>query len=974
MKDQPVPDGQDSGPRVTWRAFLIGLACIAVFTWLIIWREHRPPNRGLSSTQVPVLPYIILMAGVLLLNPLLRLARVVRAFSAGELMVIFVMGVVASGIPTFGLVSQVLPAIGSLYNPSWNNAQSRWDILVQPYLDERFYVAADGAQAAAVRLRDAETAYRREEAAWRRAEGVLAGRADVPRLERELAALAANATATPGQLRQAERALATAREALRRQELLWTDVAAGRAPEVVARDGAALAAARKATWEQAQQEMRAHETTAFELIRTFRVGLPPDQRAVPGFIYESGEGLGAYSDRVRRLFGGRAALADLSAAEAALRATPPETMAAMARVDAALVRLAPLADGTALAAEQQTLLAQDAALKQELRTADTAARALADRRRFAAADDFPALDRQFSELAAQRAALNSRVGALRTELERVQQRLAPIERVAAVATRLRAWQEQWRAAAADQQPALLDDLRVQMAGFAALDASFARFLVGDIPWGVWLRPLTAWAVVVLLTYLVLLTLNILIFRQWAHHEMLIYPLAELPLTLAGTDCERRIPAVFRSGLFWTGFAVAAVVLGWNQLVANGYLPGADPIRLRRAWGPFVEGTFLSALTYNFQFEIFFTLIGISFLIPAQVSYSLWLFYVLYAVELIIMCKLGFGTTEYDFPGHWAANLNFRFAQGGGALLVFAAVVLWKCRKYLLAALRPASVAQLDRDEQLELRLSSALFLGGSVVLIAALTWGMGANLFYVIFFYIIILVITIGLVRAVAEGGVMMVRPFFSPFHLIRSGPGMDKWWSSPTLFAPLVIFYSVLFMDIKTFIAPSMADSLKIRSVLKLERRRFYGALAAAIILAMVFAVVVQLIFAYSRGADNMNMWFYTHLPRTHMFGRIAELIKTQPVDTQRHLWWLLGGGLAMVLLLYGRQHLMWLPHPIGMLMLVNPHMSIYWGSILIGWLCKTLVTRYGNQQTYPRVRCFFIGLIAGELVLCLFGATLNR
>ena len=50
---------------------------------------------------------------------------------------------------------------------------------------------------------------------------------------------------------------------------------------------------------------------------------------------------------------------------------------------------------------------------------------------------------------------------------------------------------------------------------------------------------------------------------------------------------------------------------------------------------------------------------------------------------------------------------------------------------------------------------------------------------------------------------------------------------------------------------------------------------------------------------------------------------------------------------------------------MLVNPIMIVYWFSILLGWLCKTLVTKYGNKDVYSRVRGLFLGLIAGELTI---------
>ncbi|MDP7399267.1 MAG: hypothetical protein QF541_20535, partial [Lentisphaeria bacterium] len=92
-----------------------------------------------------------------------------------------------------------------------------------------------------------------------------------------------------------------------------------------------------------------------------------------------------------------------------------------------------------------------------------------------------------------------------------------------------------------------------------------------------------------------------------------------------------------------------------------------------------------------------------------------------------------------------------------------------------------------------------------------------------------------------------------------------------------------------------------------------------------------------------------------------------TSPIDTTKTSWFFGGGAVAMVALLYFRQMLFWLPHPIGMIMLVNPIMNAYWFSIIIGWLAKVLVTRYGNKDTYRIVRGLFVGLIVGELMIIL-------
>jgi hypothetical protein len=233
---------------------------------------------------------------------------------------------------------------------------------------------------------------------------------------------------------------------------------------------------------------------------------------------------------------------------------------------------------------------------------------------------------------------------------------------------------------------------------------------------------------------------------------------------------------------------------------------------------------------------------------------------------------------------------------------------------------------------------------------------------------LILLLISLGLVRAVAEGGILGFQAWVSPFHLFRTFFGMQRGWTSPGFFMPIMFFYSVLFMDIKTFIAPAMANCLKIRDALRLQRGRFHMAMLLAIVVAAVVAVIMTLLMCYAHGADLMNNWFFTGFP-TRFINNMATMARTPPEADPSAAVWLLVGGVMMALLLLLRQSFFWMPHPIGLVMLVNPIMGAYWFSIMLGWLCKMVVTRYGNKDTYLRVRPVFIGLIAGELLMIVIG-----
>ncbi len=960
---QPPPKSREK--VITWRAFILGAFFAAAFAFLTVLLCNSGAQIEVTANQIPVLPYVLLFGTVLLINPLCRLIRIVRPFTVAEIMIIFVMGMVPSGISIYGLTNYLLPIAGSLFYKDWNTDQKKWDIYIEPYVNDGYFLAEPGIQEAALAYRgvldahtDLKEVYdkavdlRNAEAVWRDKER--AAQSEIQKME-----------------------ALVAKEKAEKQKALWEAARAKfKAPEFAAvlNDYPALLegqAKRVAGKKQALAELNERAYAKAEL---FRRGLQRPLQSYPGILPRPEDDSASYFARMGRLFTGRAALKDLEQVSQALAARPGsqalDAAAAVAiapGIESAIDKLRPHAETAGLEAAHAVLNSEMNDLTQKLGETSKRIADLNWQVRWAVLAEQAALNRQIRELEAQRKDLEAEKKAkeVRVNGNTVQQEIA--KRVGSVIEQLRALSEN-AGMGALTAGAANEKLTAVMQEFSSFDASFHRFFFGDVPWSHWAGPLLRWAVLIALTYLVLMTFNVLIFRQWAYNEKLIYPLAEFPEILVGCKDQAPgiVPEVFRSGLFWIGVSISGLVLGWNLLAYTQVIPGLQALDLENLWEPYIRDSSFKGLLPSAKSAIFFTMIGLAFLIPAKVSFSLWFFWLVYMVQLLVLVWSGYGENEESFAKDWLYNMNFCTAEGGGALLVFASVVLYKCRKYLWCAFSRDSVKDLELDEQKELQLSSALFMGGSLALILVLWLGMGANLFYTVFAYALIMVITIGLVRAVAEGGILGFQAWASPFHFIRTLFGFDKAWSSPALFSPLMLYYAVFFLDIKAFIAPAMANSLKVREDLRMERGKFHLALLVAIVLSVVIALGASLMFSYGAGgADAMNDGFYVWLPRDGFYPHLRAINENPPTASLGTSLWIGVGMLAMTALLYFRQGMFWLPHPIGLIMLVNPLMRVYWFSIFLGWIAKHLVTKYGNKDTYARARALFIGLIVGELVL---------
>ncbi len=951
--------------RITWRALGVGAFFAALFAALSIYVSTQAAI-VFAATQLSVLPFLLLILMVLVLNPLLRLVKIFRVFTLVELMIVFIMGMVSAGIPNFGLVEQVLPIAGSMMSAEWNNPQSEWNRYVMPYVNESYFLAETGTRAAADDYYAELKKLNDLEAAQKAAARVLDCRARAAEAETALRRLESEAAGTEADrdrklaLRRAQLERETLRAEADAAEEAWARLALPDHADlnVVLRDYPGRIASQAAAADAARQRLKELEDRAFEKVAQYRRGLPRGLSAFPGIFPLPQDDWSSYTGRLRRLREGRAALTALQEARRLADADPGGVPRLLLQAEGIL---GPLADIEAqqerlemLRIEEEALLAQHAELDESLKSLNI-------RRRQANRGAALALAGDVRELSRDLRRLEERREDLLLARERCAREHDCASNIGALVQRIA---ELRRAAEQDGLDAagLRGEINAMLPDFAAADISLRRYFIGEVPWQVWARPLGRWALLLGLSYIALLALNVLIFRQWAHNEMITYPLAELPKALVYTARpEGGMPDIFRNGLFWIGMGISGAVLGWNLLCKSQVVPGLAPLNLANSWSAYVVNTPLQVLM-NWKSEVFFTMIGLTFLIPKNISFSLWFFYLLYMLQLLVMYWSGH--IDNEGSAQWWYMANIKTSEGAGAMLVFASVVFFKCRRYILCAFHPAVLKDLEAEERRELRFASWAFMGASLGIVLQLWLDMGANLFYTVFFYVVTLLIVIAMVRAVAEGGLLAVKTYINPFHYVRAFCGLDKAYSAVPLFTPLLMYCGVLFLDLKVFIAPTMANAIKLRNDFRMRRGAFHLALALAIVLAAVVAAATSLMMSYDRGADNMSSWFYTGWPRSTM-NTLASMAKNPPGASMSSAVWMTVGGAATGLIIYLRQFFFWMPHPLGLVMLVNPIMQSYWFSIFLGWLANSAITKYGHKHTYSRACGFFIGLIVGELVL---------
>ncbi len=946
--------------KATFRAFLLGLFLSGFFAWFTVIRDNFEPIIYLSVSLMPSLPYIMLVAIGLFINPFLERVPIVRPFNLSEKLLVFVMCAVSSSTASFGLSGKLVPLITSISNEKVNTVQSELDVHSMPFLNEDYFIVGKGTQEAAIKLRKTHLEYEDAKKTLQLAkdlnssqtrlkeiakEKIAASKIDVQKI-REL------------QLKKIKWSFEKATKLLENTQVLWDKLKTTITPEETLSSYPEKIKSLKDKREKLRTTYRELNSDAFAAVKSVREGFSDQRRAIPGFIYIPGEGSLSYFSRYNRLSVASGELDKVENALSILNACKTEQKALPENWDQEIIAIAKaLSDIDHIEGLQEVedkLNAELVQLETDYEKQNLQLKKLRNKRRFADVKEVASLNDQIEELETPLEEMNELVEAHNLKIDHQIKPLKKVlEIVAETQNDLNELAELATTAEPTKYPLLIEKLNHIKTSFNAFDASYRRYFVGDIPWGLWIGPITNWLVLVFLAYLVFMTFNTLIYRQWAHNEKLIYPIAEVTTLLASDkgDLSEKEPVLFKSGLFWFGFILAAGVLGWNYLAGAKIIPNISPIVLETGWHAFVGGSILegSGSTY---FCIIFAVIGLTFLVPSNISFSFWFFELGCIGIYIVLNWLGYGGRRWEIGNYPRNNL------GGGAMLIFGLTILWTSRQYLFCVIKSSVLKGLDPDEKKELRVSSFLFIFSIITLILMLTTQFNANIFHTILYLLMALIITIAMIRSVAEGGILGIENSFGAFSFITKVFGTSKAWVAAPLFAPLMLFNAMVIGSLKGFIAPTMANSLKIRDKINTSRLSFHFSIWIGIVVAVVVSLISLIVFSYDIGENNLDKYMHdARMPGIKT--TISVAVETNPL----HVKWITAGAILMTILLISRRAFFWVPHPIGLVAFINPVMWGLWGSIMIGWVFKIIVSKYCSKEQYLQYRCFFIGLVIGHL-----------
>ncbi|MDP6504889.1 MAG: hypothetical protein QF886_14820, partial [Planctomycetota bacterium] len=462
----------------------------------------------------------------------------------------------------------------------------------------------------------------------------------------------------------------------------------------------------------------------------------------------------------------------------------------------------------------------------------------------------------------------------------------------------------------------------------------------------WIRPVLAWIGFFTTLVFTSMCLNVIFLKEWTQNERLSFPIIGLPLALA-----TRPKQLCWNSHFAAGFAIAGGICllnGLHHLYPD--IPGI-PVKSRHL-NFFIEmGPPWSAIGW-FPVSFYSFAIGLSFLMPLDMMFSCWFFFLFWKLESVFISWLGYS--------HLLSGGCIRH-QATGAYLAIAAGAVWIARRHLLDVFRKVMGKESelsDAGQPISYRAASAGALFGFTCVVG-FAWWAGLSLHLAIIFFLLYFGIVMGIARMRAVCG--------PPAHdLTVSGPdealistlGPNNMDSNSL--GVLSVFYSFNRAYRGHPVAHSL-ESFKMGQVTRANQRTLFCLQILAVVVACVFAFWVLLHLGYANDSGTGGLW-YARRP----YRRLAHWLQHPAGASYTSLIFHVFGFVVVMALPMVRMVFPSLPfHALGYAISSSWSMHLVWVPIFIGWCCKLAIIRYSGGKGYRTWMPFFLGLILGDYVI---------
>ena len=484
-----------------------------------------------------------------------------------------------------------------------------------------------------------------------------------------------------------------------------------------------------------------------------------------------------------------------------------------------------------------------------------------------------------------------------------------------------------------------------------LDWEHLRYFVEPTAW---------WCGFILALGLVLVCICVLVRRQWTEHEKLGYPIVQIPLAI--TEKGGAAP-IWRNRLLWMGFAAAALLDIVNGL--HVLYPKVPEIIVRHdrperwiqtgPWGP----------PWNAMGDIWIPLypfiIALGFFLPLDLSFSIWFFYLFRKFQQVLASA---------YPIRGLQYLPYVNEQSFGAWIAYFGYAIWMGRRYFADLVKRAVSGRLETDASGELVSHRVAFLGmgAGMLFIGYFCLKAGMSLAVIIPFFAFFFLLSTAISRMRAELG----PPAHEMAGGMNSGDLIINFTGPKALGTNNLVMFAMFYWftgrGYRSTPMPHQLEAFKMAEVAGVDSKRLGWVMALGFLLGGFASYMWAIYMSFQVGDNGMTM---------HNWGewnQLAARVQDVSGPSYDRMGFMGFGILLSVLMMFMRTRYMWWPfHPAGYALCMNFGIEYFWTCILIAWLVKLAILRWGGYKPYHKLIPFMIGVVLGEYCVGAFWSVMS-
>ncbi len=491
-----------------------------------------------------------------------------------------------------------------------------------------------------------------------------------------------------------------------------------------------------------------------------------------------------------------------------------------------------------------------------------------------------------------------------------------------------------------------------------------------IPWEVWAVPLL-WSFLLVAAFVfACFCVSVILHRQWAEHEKLVYPALTpiLEMTARAGTGRRALPEFMKGKAFWAGLALTSFVFCWNMI--GWFYPHFPQFPTGGGW----SGSFHYLLPRNYPpFFIFPSTVVIcfSYFASLEVLFSIWFFDLLYVFEAGLLNRFGIVATSSSYVGAGPYAVTSYKWQTAGAFIALVLWWLWISRGHLRNVLNKAIRPSVDDSREMLSYRTAVVGLIVCSLYIAAWLGQVGIEAKMVVLLVPTAFLVFVGLAKMMADSGLVYLEAsaLCWDYSLFALG-GASEMKPSTHAASGLLAF---TLNHPWSSVMPMMSHACRLGDFVWKDKRRLFWSIWWAFIVGVTVSTVFIIWLAYREGAHSFQNWSILREGVWQYGLSINAMSNPRPILTVEY-WLFLGGVVSMLFLTFMRYRFAWWPfHPVGFAFSGTIFTRLESFTILIAWLLKFLMLKIGGVSFYRRSRPFFVGMLVGYILAVVAGLVVD-